>query len=122
MEETSPKEQPRQVPVLLSVTMFWAMLMMAGFLILPDIRVWNWALFFPMGLSRLMAEPWGNSPVNLGLTIIAYAIYPVFFAAFVRAHTWKLFWWVCFILACVLLLNILGCRQMLDHHSTVHGL
>jgi len=90
----------------------------AFYAISNDIRVLVLAWLFPTGLCALFGTPI-RPIIGIPLLILAYAIYPVIFAAFIKARTWRRFSILCILLASVLLLNMVGCRNTHERFSNL---
>jgi hypothetical protein len=116
---------PRQVPLIVPTI----------FLLLIAISVLavKWAypesffllLAFPTGLLTYLPRPPSirHEPTELFLTVLMivspYALYLILLAAMFRVRKWNTFGIVCFILACVLLLNMAGCGRILEDLSRI---
>jgi hypothetical protein len=123
MEQTPNRK--RQVPAWVPLSILAVIL--AGFIFL---RIQNpmWlelAPTFPIGLAMLVAEPF--QPMNnsaawilLPLVVASYCLYIVLFAGVFLAREWRTFGIIGFILICVILLNLAGCRQMAAGLSEIH--
>lgn len=107
----------RQVPI------FVPMLITALFLIgLVTIFVLNAMQFqlilaFPLGLAMFFAHLFWTAkdfPITAlsPFVIASYGLYVVLFAAMFFTRKWGALGIICFILACVILLNVAGCRQI----------
>jgi hypothetical protein len=78
-----------------------------------------------MGLALLIAKPFkGIIPLTKffqdALTVIPWVIYSGLLVSFLFVRRWKAYFVCCTVLACVLLMNIIGCREMWIGFSNVN--
>src|SRR5690349_9587189 len=104
-----PNPAPRQVPLWVSLLVFFGMLIGAMALVAPDPKALVFAFLFPLGICALFGTP---LPPVIGvlLCILSYVIYLFALLTFMRVRTWGRFSLICFGFACLLLLNVAGCR------------
>jgi hypothetical protein len=123
MEQTPNRK--RQVPTWVPLSIL--AVIVAGFIFLRILNpIWlELAPTFPIGLAMLVAEPF--QPINtsagwilIPLVIASYCLYIVLFSGVFLAKEWRTFGIICFILICVILLNLAGCRQMATGLSEIH--
>jgi MFS family permease len=107
--------RPRQVPIWVSLLVFLGMFLGAMALITTDPAALAFAWLFPYGLCGILCMVLGSPQsevLGMSLLVVSFAIYIVMLVAFVRTRTWIRFAVLCFILACLLLLNVAGCEMM----------
>lgn len=120
--EPSPNRK-RQVPLWVPASIFAVILI--GFVILDILNpIWSQMLLvFPIGLTMLFAGsfPLKNAPaLAVPLMMAPYCLYVVLFVAMFSARKWISFGIVCLVLMCVILLNLVGCRQITTGLSGIH--
>lgn len=122
-------EKTRKVP--LAVALLAVSGMMAGAIaaVSTDPKMLPFAPLFPTGLAFLFI-PVADAArgINRGIagvlaiTVMAgsYLIYFVLLSITIRARRWAGFTGACLILACVFVLNIIGCHKMVEEMSKMH--
>ncbi len=118
-------KQAREVPVLVPALTLSTALIGAAVVSYTNELAFQLLLVFPTGLLTFApsVSEIHNETLRMFLgaviIIVPYGIYLYLIAAMFRAWRWNTFGVVCFILACVLLLNVVGCRQMAAEFSRI---
>jgi len=131
-EGKKEKEEPgksasklRLVHAAFAIFTFIAMFIGALLLVSTDRQSLYFVRVFPMGLLMLLPEflrtknQTASSLSTEIFSVAAYGIYVVLFMAIVRARKWNTFGIVCFVLAVVLLLNVAGCKKVIEGFSNI---
>jgi hypothetical protein len=111
----------RNVNKTISSLVFFGILGVAIVIVLPEPRALPFVLMFPLGLCAFLRH---NEPSVLSralmvvMAVASYGIYIALFIAFLRARTWKTLGALSLVLVGVLLLNIAGCKQMLEEFGS----
>jgi hypothetical protein len=114
MNEAPKRDVPKIVPLLFYFGMlFGALTLLTGVGGWKDPAIVGMLLeigwFFPCGLGLLL--PPGSGAAGVGLMVVSYLSFIVFFVAFRRSRTWLRLGVLCFGFAVLLLLNVAGCRN-----------
>ena len=111
-----------QVTFIKRMITFFAMGAGAMILSCPDPRGVLFAHLFPLGLSYLCStflNPREGSVIDRALPPFAYLVYLTLFLFFCGARRRALYRIAIVALACVLVLNIVGCRRMIRGFSGI---
>jgi hypothetical protein len=112
MEDLIPS--PRQVSFWVNYLVYFGLLLGALYLTVPDPRAIEMAYLFPIGILFFVGTQ------STALMSVAYSIHFVFFVLFalVRRSPGVYVLWAVFALC--LLLNVKGCKQILEGVSRIH--
>ena len=123
MDKNKLPEVPRSFSLLTFLGMFAAAMFFVVLLGGVKLGTLIFAPLFPLGLAfgvRDLIEHFRPNTKfenlkSLGeaLFVASYAVYIVIFVVFCSIRKWKWYWVTCTILACLLLLNISGCHELL---------
>jgi hypothetical protein len=122
MKEASGK---REVPILVSVLVFAVILVSLVIVYILNPSELQLMLAFPLGLSIFFENLFWTirdfpKALLAPFVIASYGLYVLLFVAMFGARKWRTFGIICFILGCVLLLNLAGCRQITTELSEIH--
>jgi hypothetical protein len=91
---------------------------------LMDPKAWLGAvlgvIIFPLGLAVIALTDRSSELTVLIAVTVSYAAYLVFFLFFLRARTWTTIALLSILFACLLLLNVSGCRKVSEYLSHIN--
>lgn len=119
METTNDiRKEDKKVPVLITLILYFVILIVGMLIACPDINGWKLAPVFPFGLLVHFRNVLKGLPVFLG--IIPYGIYIGLFILFITLRKKLAFSLLCLLMVALVLLNASGCRNMLESLSKIN--